>query len=668
MDRTGQVSIMQKKVIEEGVERPVKASRISELAHAIMRHKKAYYSGKPEISDAAYDALEDELKALAPDHPALQIVGAGVPSAAVARKVEHATPMLSLDKTYEVDELFRWAGDRPVMGTLKVDGNSLSVVYENGRLIVAKTRGNGRVGEDVTEKVLWIADIPREIAGGLNCEIRGELYCTEGNFLRLSDEMAQMGLERPTSPRNIVAGLLGRKVHFELSRYFSFFAVDFIPGGDGRAAPRFKTEVAKFEWLGKVGFSLPHPERLGDRNDIQRYLEYVKGLIAEDEIGLDGAVFSYDDLALHEELGVTAHHPRYKLSFKWQGQTAVSTIKEITWATSRLGIVTPVAVIDPVFLSGASITNITLHNAAHVKAFNLKKGDRIEIVRSGEVIPKFLGVVEAAHGHYRWPDKCPDCGTRLVSDDVRLKCPNATGCPAQQLGAILNWIRCAEIDDLNEKRLVPLMEAGLVSTMADLYKLREEDFLVIPQTREKMAAKLYSNIQASRKLPLASFLNGLGIEGAGRTTWEKLLEHFSGLDEIQSATAGDISAIEGFAEKSANQIVTGLAMRRPWVRELLSAGVEPVAPAGGVRALDGPLAGLQFVITGALSAPRAEVEKWIKQAGGKLASSVSKNTHAVVTEEPDSGSTKMKKARELGVKIWNEQHLKDAIAGKGTSS
>ncbi|NBQ52202.1 MAG: hypothetical protein EBU49_01290, partial [Proteobacteria bacterium] len=530
---------MTNKIIEEeGVERPLVAQRITELAHAIMHHKKAYYSGKPEISDAAYDALEDELKSLSPDHPVLQVVGAGVeagttlaPSGVVVRKVEHRTPMLSLDKTYDLSDLHHWVGGRPVVGTLKVDGNSLSVVYEGGRLVLAKTRGNGRVGEDVTEKAIWISDIPRILPDGMDAEVRGEIYCTEGNFLRLADEMVQIGLDRPTNPRNIVAGLLGRKAHFELARYFSFFAFDFIPG-NGKS-PRFKAEVEKFKWLGKVGFSLPHPKRLSDSGEIESYLDYVKGLIEEDEIGLDGAVFSYDDLALHEELGMTAHHPRYKMSFKWQGQTAVSVITEISWATSRLGIVTPVAVIEPVYLSGASITNITLHNAAHVKAYNLKPGDRIEIVRSGEVIPKFLGVVEAAAGDFRWPGNCPECGTPLVSDGIRLKCPNETGCPAQRLGAILNWIRCAEIDDLNEKRLLPLMDAGLVKSIADLYRLQEKDFLIIPQTRDKMAAKLFKNIQSAKELPLASFLNGLGIEGAGRTTWEKLLEHFDGLSGIQ---------------------------------------------------------------------------------------------------------------------------------------
>ncbi len=654
--------MMTKTIIEEeGVERPLVAHRIAELAHAILHNKKAYYSGKPEISDAAYDALENELQLLCPDHPVLAVVGAEAMPVAIpgpgVRKVEHRTPMLSLDKTYNLDDLRHWAGDRPVMGTLKIDGNSLSLVYEGGRLVLAKTRGNGRVGEDVTEKAVWISDIPRTLPDGMDAEVRGEIYCTEDNFLRLADDMAQMSLDRPTNPRNIVAGLLGRKAYFELARYFSFFAFDLI--SSDKKSPKLKTEVEKFKWLGQVGFSLPHPKRLSDFGEIEGYLEYVKGLIAEDEIGLDGAVFSYNDLALHDELGLTAHHPRYKMSFKWQGQTAVSVIKEITWATSRLGIVTPVAVIEAVYLSGASITNITLHNAAHVKAYNLKAGDRIEIVRSGEVIPKFLGVMEPAPGHYRWPQDCPECGTPLVSDDIRLKCPNATVCPAQRLGAILNWIRCAEIDDLNEKRLIPLMEAGLVKSMADLYRLQEKDFLIIPQTREKMAAKLFSNIQSGRSLPLASFLNGLGIEGAGRTTWEKLLEHFHGLDGIQRASTDEIAKIDGFAEKSADQIVAGILARRGWIDDLLDAGVMPVQvdlPSG-----EGPLAGFQFVITGSLSAPRDEIEKSIKLAGGKLSTSVSKNTYAVVTEDSDSGSSKMKKARELGVKIWNEQQLRSAI-------
>jgi DNA ligase (NAD+) len=487
-------------------------------------------------------------------------------------------------------------------------------------------------------------------------EIRGELYCTESQFIRLSETMVALGFERPTSPRNIVAGLLGRKANFELMRYVSFFAFDVV---DYEEVLGFKTEMDKFAWLKDAGFVLPHPELLVSHEDVDAYLEKTKRLIEEDEVGLDGAVFSYNDLGLHAELGNTSHHPRYKMSFKWQGQTAQSTIKSVTWATSRLGIVTPVAVIEPVFLSGAQITNITLHNAAHVRAYNLKAGDVIEIVRSGEVIPKFLQVIEAASGEYSWPKKCPACGTALVFDDVRLKCTNVTGCPAQQLGTILNWIRSAEIDDLSEKRLVHLMNAGLVKTMADLYKLKVEDFYEIPQTKEKMATKLFGNIQASRHLSLARFMNGLGIEGTGLTSWEKLIEEFPSLKALQNASAADIEAVEGFAEKSANQIVEGLELRRGLIQSLLDAGVKPTAPsAAAVEArAHGALIGKTIVITGALSRPRDEVEAAIKAAGGKLAGSVSKNTFAVVTEDPTSDSSKMRKARELGVKTWSEQDL-----------
>ncbi len=389
----------------------------------------------------------------------------------------------------------------------------------------------------------------------------------------------------------------------------------------------------------------------------------VKNVMETDNIPIDGAVFSYNRLAVQQELGNTAHHPRFKMSFKWQGVTAESVIKELTWATSRLGIVTPVAVIEPVTLSGAQITNITLHNAAHVQAFNLKIGDRIEIVRSGEVIPKFLQVISPGKGTYQWPSLCPSCGGMLVFDDVRLKCLNISNCAAQVSGVILNWIRCAEIDDLSEKRLVPLVEKGLVKTMADLYRLKLDDFYVIPQTKEKMATKLYANIQKSRKLPLAAFLNGLGIEGAGQTTWEKLLEIFPTLDDLFKATASDIIEVEGFAEKTANQIVQGLIARKALINDLLSAGVSPTtvehhSNEGGNK----PLAGKSLVLTGAFSLPRSEVEKAIKSAGGKTASAVSKTTFVVVTDDPSSNSSKMKKARDLGVLVWSEEDLWKTIA------
>lgn len=628
----------------------------TQLAAVIMHHKRLYYAGKPEISDAAYDKLEQELRELDPHHPALQYIGTEPTS--TARRVAHDKPMLSLNKTYKVEDLLSWMGKEAIVGSPKVDGNSLSLIYEKGELKVAKTRGDGRVGEDVSEKVRWIAECPPRLDKPISCEVRGEIYCSTHAFAGLVTEMLKRGLERPTNPRNIVAGLLGRKVHFDLCHFFQFFAFDALGPEVDKV---LKTETEKYAWLSQRGFQVLAHDLITDEESLLQFLETMRRRMAEDEIAYDGAVFAYERLALQQQLGSTSHHPRYKLSFKWPGQTAEAEIERIEWATSRLGIVTPVAVIKPVYLSGATITNITLHNAEHVSAYNLKAGDKIEIIRSGEVIPKFLQVITAKPGSYSWPRQCPSCLQTLEFDGVRLKCPNEDECPAQRAGFILNWIRAASIDDLSDKRLEQMVQAGLLEDLSDLYRLEVSDFLKLPATKEKMAQKLYDNIQKSRELPLAHFLNGMGIEGAGLRTWEKLIEHFHNLDTILAADAQTIAEIDGFAAKSAEQIVEGLKKRRSLIKKLLKVGVKPLLPKRRHAPGEGPLAGKQFVITGALSRSREEIEKLIRDAGGKASSSVSKNTFALVTGEPDSNSSKMKKAKELSIPIWTEEQLLSEI-------
>jgi DNA ligase (NAD+) len=298
------------------------ATRVAALAEQILHHKEAYYKGQPEISDAAYDKLEAELRALSPDHPVLALVGTDATSD--MPKVRHKEPMLSLNKTYDAAELARWAKDEVTVGTVKVDGVSISLVYQDGRLRLGKTRGNGVVGEDVTAKIRWIADAMPKIEAKGELEIRGELYCTESQFLKLGAHMERLGLDRPTSPRNIVAGLLGRKTHVELARYFNMFAFSVVDSGQTLG---FKTEDEQLEWLGKQGFRLPFPKTLQSEDEVLGYLDYVKGLMETDEVLIDGAVFSYNVLARQRALGNTSHHPRYKMSFKWQGETAESVIQ-----------------------------------------------------------------------------------------------------------------------------------------------------------------------------------------------------------------------------------------------------------------------------------------------------------------------------------------------------
>jgi DNA ligase (NAD+) len=630
--------------------------RISELAQLIMEHKRHYYTGSPIISDERYDQLEQELKQLDPQHPALAFVGTDVDSK--SEKVEHERPMLSLEKTYDRDDLLKWAESDQVVGMLKIDGNSLSLVYQDGNLSIAKTRGSGRIGELVTQKILWVGAIPRTINMQAKCEIRGELYCSEDNFLKLVADFKNLGLEPPTSPRNVVAGLLGRKTHYNLCRYFNFFAFEILC-----AYKEWRTVADECTKLEQLGFAVPEPKLCTNATDIDHYLASVYHTMEEGSIGIDGAVFSYNSLALHEELGFTAHHPRYRLSFKWQGATANAEVLRVDWFTSRLGIVTPVAVINPVNLSGAMISNVTLHNLAHVEAFNIKVGDEIEIVRSGEVIPKFLRTVSSSSQKIRIPTECPSCQSTLTRDDIRLYCPNRSSCPAQRLGRIVNWVSCVEIEDLSDKRLQLMIDRHLIQGIADLYRLSEADLLKLPQTKEKMAKKLYDNITKSRTTTLSQFLNGLGISGVGLTSWEKIIDRFGSLERILLASKDEIAAIDGFADKSAEQILTGLQSQRALIDELLRVGVTPTVLVHELTSES--LKNASIAITGALSVPRSEIEKLIKSAGGHPSSSVSKNTFAVVTNDPSSDSSKMKKARELGLKIWSEDDLRQFIATPG---
>lgn len=646
-------------------------SQIEKLVELILLHRNKYYAGSPLISDFEYDALEDQLKTLAPNHPVLNAVGSNV--FGDNAKVAHNPPMLSLAKTYSFDEMQSWAKDRELVGTMKIDGVALSLVYENNRLVLAKTRGNGLIGEDVTAKVAWVKNCPHHLRknSSPHVEIRGELFCSDSQFALLFEEMQKLGLETPSTPRNIVAGVLGRKQYFELARFFQFTPFDVILAAHTEVAKNnqahsIQTELDKFTWLESQAFICPQVKLIKTHEETISYIESIKSSLDELDVNIDGIVFTYNDLSLHS-LGSTAHHPRYKMSFKWQGQTAEAKIHTFKWMTSRLGIVTPVAVIDPIYLSGAQITNVTLHNASFVKLFNLKHGDTIKIIRSGEVIPKFLEVIKEAEGHYKFPTHCPSCQAQLIYDNVRLLCPNSNECPAQQLGNVLNWIAAAGIDDLSFKRLQAMFELGLVKHMSDLYKLTVEDLVKLPLTKEKMAKKLFENIQKSKTLSLANFLCGLGINGMGKTSWNEILEVFPSLEKVQAATSEEIMQIHGFAEKTAIQIVKGLQEKKHDITKLLKVGVE-IQEHQKKKSDGGALKDKIFVITGSLSRPRELLQKDIEDAGAKVTSAVSSKVTAVITDDPNSSSSKAKKARDLKIPFWTEEQVMAAIFNKNSKS
>jgi DNA ligase (NAD+) len=630
----------------------MKIQRIQELEKLIIHHKERYYTGQAEISDEAFDKLENELKNLDPLNPVLQIVG--FKQSEQVNKVEHQKKMLSLDKTYDQKDLEKWIDNKNVLSIFKIDGSSCSLVYENGHLVLAKTRGDGQFGENITKKAVFIPDIPKSVDTKKNFEVRGEVYCIEKNFFSLSKEMTELGLETPSSQRNIVAGLLGRKENIQLSRHLSFQAFDII------TEEKFQNEHQKLDFLKTGGFKTPEYVLHKGIKDLKIKLQEAKDFMSSGDYLIDGLVFIYDDLKLHQELGETGHHPRYKLAFKFAGETKIAKINEIEWGVSRNGTLTPVALIEPTELSGAVIGRVTLHNFGMVQNFQLKAGDKIEIIRSGEVIPKFLGVVEKAVGIFSYPQSCPSCHSKLKVEDIWLFCENEN-CPSKIKEEILNYIYKANIEDISDKRLDEMISKGLVQTIPDLYRLKKEDFLVLEKVKDKLAAKMYENIQKTKDQNLAQFISAIGVEGVSVTKSEKIIaQGYNTLEKIQALTVEKMLEIEGFAEKSSEMIIKSLTRKSKLISELLNVGV--VVRADEISSGEGPLKGLRFCITGELSQPRPQVEKLIKLNGGVIAG-VSKNLNYLVTNESESNSSKFIKAQSLGVSIIDEKMLLKMIEG-----
>lgn len=623
-------------------------SRIATLHDLILKHKALYYQGRPEISDLEFDKLEEELKKLDPENSALKIVGS---VSSGSDKIKHEKKMLSLEKTYILQDLLSWKGKEEVISTMKLDGVSCSLVFEEGKLSLAKTRGDGSFGENITPKVMWISSIPTLISTKNKIEIRGELYCDEESFFHLSREMVAIGLDKPTSQRNIVAGLMGRKENLELCRYIKFMAFDFI------SDEKIANEEEKFHKLKKYNFTIPDVGMHIDEESIEETIESARQFMSEGEYQIDGLVFTYNKLSLHEELGETSHHPRYKMAFKFQGESKNTKLKEINWSVSRNGILTPVGEVEPVELSGAMIGRVTLHNYGLVLLNNLKSGDEIEIIRSGEVIPKFLSVIKSSDEPFKIPDVCPSCGTKAEVEDIRIYCRNKS-CPGKIKEIILNFIQKIGIEDLSGKRLEDLMNAKLVSSIGDIYRLTADDLMKVDKIKEKLSFKIIESIQKTKQCNLIVFLSALGITGGAFNKCEKVVRAgFDSISKIKKLTLEDLMSIESFAEKSSSDFLVSLKEKIPLIDELIECGFE--FSVEQTRQTD--LTGRKICITGALAEKRSVIEDLIREGGGIIVSSVSKNTDLLVTNETDPASSKFKKALELKIKIITEAELMNLL-------
>lgn len=619
-------------------------SRIQKLENEIIKHKALYYQGRPEISDSEYDKLELELKKLDPKNPTLFIVGA---TTSASDKIKHDKKMLSLEKTYVLDDLISWKDNEEILSTMKLDGISCSIIYQDGELSLAKTRGDGSFGENITKKVMWITNVPKFLPSKIKIEIRGELFCDEKSFFELSKEMTNIGLEKPTSQRNIVAGLMGRKENLELCRYIKFMAFDYL------SDERLKTEEEKFKIIDKFGFLTPDYEVHKDQKSIEIVIEKARDFMNEGDYQIDGVVFTMNKMALHEEMGETSHHPRYKMAFKFAGESKTTTLKDIIWSVSRNGILTPVGDVEPVDLSGAMISRVTLHNYGMVAANNLKKGDVIEIIRSGEVIPKFLSVVKPSKSKFEVPERCPSCDSKVEIVDIRIFCRNEF-CPGKNKEIILNFIQKIGIDDLSGKRLDELINAKMVKTIPDLYRLTAADLMKIDKVKDKLSNKLIESIHKTKHVDLITFLAALGLTGGAYSKCEKVVRAgFDNIQKIMNISIDQLMKVESFAEKSATEFMNSLHEKKDMIQELVDLGF--VFSVEETR--ETKITGKKLCITGALTEKRPVIEDKIREGGGIVVSSVSKNTDILVTNETDPSSSKFKKALELKIKIITEAQL-----------
>jgi DNA ligase (NAD+) len=659
------------------------AERADSLRQQLERANHAYYVlDAPEISDAEYDRLFRELQALEAAHPDLrtpdsptQRVGAAVASALA--KYTHRRPMLSLANAFTPEELAAWEERNarlvPEVRTagytaeIKIDGAAVSLTYEDGKLTVGATRGNGLVGEDITPNLRTIADVPLVLKGSgwpRLIEVRGEVYMPYAGFTRVNEARAKEGEPLFANPRNAAAGGL-RQLDPSITRKRRLrmfaFAVEPIEG-----SLKAKTHWELLDRLQAWGFQVEsHRELFDSLAQVQERITGLEELIPRLPFQADGVVVKVAPLSLQTELGVVGgREPRWAIARKFAPEIAVTLLRKIEINVGRTGALNPWAALEPVQISGVTVSAATLHNEELIAQKDIREGDRVEVIRAGEVIPQVLrpvleGVDPASRSQpWRMPDKCPRCGTPVErpADEVMQYCPNVS-CPGRIFEGIAHFASrdAMDIRGLGYERVRQLLDTGLIRDVVDLYELTADRLVELDRFAEQSAEQLVGAIDASRSRPLSSLLFGLGIRHVGKTVAVLLARRFGSMRTLMKADEAAINAVPGIGPTIAEAVVAFFEERRN--RELIDRlerlkvnFEEPRASSGGA------LAGQTYVLTGTLpTLSRTESTELIEAAGGRVAGSISKKTDALVAGE-EAGS-KLEKARSLGVDVIDEAEL-----------
>ena len=658
------------------------AGRIDELRADIGRHNRLYYEqDAPEIPDAEFDALLRELRALEDEHPDLitpdsptQTIGGSATT--TFSSVEHRVPMMSLDNAFTPDEVSAWgrrlerridelgASEKPfgLVAELKIDGLAVSIRYEEGVLIQAATRGDGRVGEDVTANVRTIRGIPHRLPKGSPAvlEVRGEVFMPISAFEELNAAQVAAGERTYVNPRNTAAGSLRQKdAAVTATRNLAFWSYQL---GEVVGGPELSDHHEIFEFLGSMGFPVnPEVTILHGIDAVEAHCEHWQQHRHDLDYEIDGVVLKVDELSLQRELGFTSRAPRWAIAYKFPPEERTTRLIDIQVSIGRTGRATPFAQLEPVFVGGSTVEFATLHNQDQVVAKDVRPGDVVIVRKAGDVIPEVVGPVlrERPKGLRAWkfPTNCPVCGHRLVrpDDGADHRCLNLS-CPARVAGAIEHFASrgAMDIEGLGEQRVQLFCELGLLADVADIYSLDPEELKGLDKFADVSVQKLLDAIEGSKSKPLANLLVGLNIRHLGGAGAVALAEHFGHLDRIEWATEEELAVVEGVGAIIARSVHEWFAdpVNREVIEKLRIAGVNMQGPEASE--LPQTLTGLTVVVTGTLAGfTRDEVEAAIKGHGGKSPSSVSKKTTAVVVGA-GPGASKVTKAEELGIPVLDE--------------
>ena len=661
-------------------------SYIDNLRREIRRHDYLYYvKDRPEISDEEYDRLFDALKRLEERFPGLRTPDS--PTQRVGAKpqdkfgiVEHTAPMLSLDATREESEIRRFdeRTQRSLNGKVrylleeKFDGASVELVYENGILRRAVTRGDGQKGEEITENIKTIRSVPLKLSGEDRkapklLAVRGEVVMKIPAFEELNRKLLEAGNEPFANPRNAAAGSLRQldsRITAERPLNVVVYEVMAVEG------VRFSTDSQALKYLEDWG--LPTPRRVLEVSTASEILESHARLAEERDrlpYEIDGVVIKLDDLGARDKLGSTAHHPRWAIAYKFAPRGEETRIEQIAIQVGRTGVLTPVALMRPVEVGGVTISRATLHNREEVQRKDIRVGDLVRIQRAGDVIPEVVERIPESRRKreppLKMPSKCPACGSRVVERGPYTICPNRFACPAQLKGRLKHFAskRALDIEGLGEETVSALVDRKLVCDLADLFRLKKDDLLRLEGFAERSAAKLVDAIQKSRRVELGRFLYALGIPEVGAAVARDLARHFRNLESFTKANREELQKVSGIGPTMSDAICEFFRDKRNLraIDALLEAGLEIIETKTAQRQ---PLKGKTFVFTGSLDRfSRSEAEKLVESLGGRATSSVSRQTdYVVVGSEPGD---KLDQAKAQGLKTLSENRFLDLLREAG---